>query len=510
MPGGNSASACQTIAGSCPEVSRNARAMSRSRLMPGKTSTADFMALRSRSSEDLDAVIFDDRVGKQFFGGFSECRLGASAVGAVDLDVENLTLPHAGDTVHAERAQSALDGLALRVEDAGLQCNRDAGLHDDSSAPSIWRNRSRRNGCDAVRRHRRATRDFRWVSRSSRRTCGRRNGPVASALDEDGTRALRPLAFAHDAEPFGDLGIRLQQPAAVAAETVLVELLVRFDVPQATGIWRNLVGDDDPHHVVLPQPTSLHLEIDQANANAEEQPGKKVVDADGQRHDVVDLLRRRPAERGNMLLRYHRIVELVILVIEFDDRARQLRAFLDAEPLRQRAGGDVTHNHFERHDLDFANELLAHVESADEMRRHADVVEVLEDVFRNPVVEHALAFDHLMLFGIEGGRIVLEVLDQSSWLGPFVEDLRLAFIDTATAAHRSIPWLGEIHWIGRGSSSIVEVRGSATGARLKRGPSATGKLAERDAEHNRHRPAPLPPQRSSCDRVTVALTRHAR
>src|SRR5579883_1359124 len=335
-------------------------------------------------------------------------------------------------------------------------------------------------------------------------------GPVASALDEDGTRALRPLAFAHDAEPFGDLGIRLQQPAEVAAETVLVELLVRFDVPQATGIWRNLVGDDDPHHVVLPQPTSLHLEIDQANANAEEQPGKKVVDADGQRHDVVDLLRRRPAERGNMLLRYHRIVELVILVIEFDDRARQLRAFLDAEPLRQRAGGDVTHHHFERNDLDFANELLAHVESADEMRRHADVVEVLEDVFRNPVVEHALAFDHLMLFGIEGGRIVLEVLDQSSWLGPFVEDLRLAFIDTATAAHRSIPWLGEIHWIGRGSRSIVEVRGSATGARLKRGPSATGKLAERDAEHNRHRPAPLPPQRSSCDRVTVALTRHAR
>ena len=44
VPGGNAVSACQTIAGSRPDMSRNARAMSRSRLMPGKTSTADFIA----------------------------------------------------------------------------------------------------------------------------------------------------------------------------------------------------------------------------------------------------------------------------------------------------------------------------------------------------------------------------------------------------------------------------------------------------------------------------------
>src|ERR1700733_12880731 len=44
VPAGSSRSACQTIAGSRPEMSRSARAMSRSRLMPGKTSTADFIA----------------------------------------------------------------------------------------------------------------------------------------------------------------------------------------------------------------------------------------------------------------------------------------------------------------------------------------------------------------------------------------------------------------------------------------------------------------------------------
>ena len=36
--------------------------------------------------------------------------------------------------------------------------------------------------------------------------------------------------------------------------------------------------------------------------------------------------------------------------------------------------------------------------------------------------------------------VVLEVLDQSSRFRSFVEDLALAFIDSATAAHRRVPW----------------------------------------------------------------------
>src|SRR6185312_792191 len=40
---GSSLSLCQTTAGFCPEMSVNAATMSRSRLRPGKTMTADFM-----------------------------------------------------------------------------------------------------------------------------------------------------------------------------------------------------------------------------------------------------------------------------------------------------------------------------------------------------------------------------------------------------------------------------------------------------------------------------------
>src|SRR5882757_1664587 len=267
----------------------------------------------------------------------------------------------------------------------------------------------------------------------------------ALALDEHRTLALRALALAHDAEALGHLGIGFEQAAEIAAEAVLVELLVRLDVPQPARIGGDLVRHHDAHGVVLPQPPGLHLEIDQADADAEEDAGEEVVDADGERHHVVDLLGRRPADRGDVLLGDHRIAELVVLVIELDDRARQLRAFLDAEALRQGAGRDIAHNHLDRNDLDLANQLLTHVEPADEVGGNADVVEMLEDVFGDPVVEYALAFDDLVLLCVERGRIVLEVLDQRSRLRSFVKDLRLAFIDAATAAHRGVPWFVDVH-----------------------------------------------------------------
>jgi hypothetical protein len=92
------------------------------------------------------------------------------------------------------------------------------------------------------------------------------------------------------------------------------------------------------------------------------------------------------------------------------------------------------------------------------MRRDPDVVQVLKDIFGDPVVEDALAFDDLMLLCVEGGRVVLEVLDQRSGLRSFIEDLRLAFIDAATAAHRNVPWFEKVH----------ECRGSTCGSDPRR------------------------------------------
>ena len=213
--------------------------------------------------------------------------------------------------------------------------------------------------------------------------------------------------------------------------------------------------------------------------------GQEVVDADGQRHDVVDLLRARPAERRDVLLRHHRVVERVVLVVELDDRARQLRAFLDAEPRRQRARRDVAHDDLERNDLDFLDQLLAHVQPADEMRRHADVVEVLEDVFRDAVVQDALAVDHLMLLGVERGRIVLEVLDQRAGLGTFIQDLGLALVDAAAAVHGDQPWLEEIHGSAGAPSMRFHQPRSRVGTLVRR--VAVRETTERDKSASLHR-----------------------
>ena len=128
-------------------------------------------------------------------------------------------------------------------------------------------------------------------------------------------------------------------------------------------------------------------------------------------------------------------LELVRLVVELDDRARQRGAFIDADARRERAGGDVAHHHLERDDLHLANELLAHVQPLDEMGRHADLAELHEQILGDAVVEDALALDLVVLLVVEGGGVVLEVLDERTRLRAFIQNLGLAFVDAAAPVH---------------------------------------------------------------------------
>ena len=111
-------------------------------------------------------------------------------------------------------------------------------------------------------------------------------------------------------------------------------------------------------------------------------------------------------------------------------------AFVQSEALGDRAGRDVAHDDLKGNDLQLADQLLAHVEAADEMRRNTDFAEAGEQIFGNPVVQHSFAFDALMPLAIQGGCVILEVLDQGAGLGSFIKDLRLSLIDLATAVHR--------------------------------------------------------------------------
>src|SRR3954451_16558409 len=71
------------------------------------------------------------------------------------------------------------------------------------------------------------------------------------------------------------------------------------------------------------------------------------------------------------------------------------------------------------------------------MRRYADCLERCKDMLRDSVVDHALAADRAALLRVEGGRVVLEILDERAGLRTLVEDLGLALINLAAASHGS-------------------------------------------------------------------------
>ena len=125
--------------------------------------------------------------------------------------------------------------------------------------------------------------------------------------------------------------------------------------------------------------------------------------------------------------------ELVGLVVIFDDGAGQGFAFFEAEALGERAGDHVPDHHLDRDDLDFLDELLAHVEAAHEVGWNTDRGEPLHQIFGDAVVEDALAGDDALFLVVEGGGVVLEVLNECTGLRAFEQHFGLAFIHLAAA-----------------------------------------------------------------------------
>ncbi len=65
------------------------------------------------------------------------------------------------------------------------------------------------------------------------------------------------------------------------------------------------------------------------------------------------------------------------------------------------------------------------------MRRHADLVQRVKMNSENAVVEDTLALDRGAFLIVEGGRIVLEVLDERARLRALVKHLGLAFVNAS-------------------------------------------------------------------------------
>src|SRR5680860_409485 len=92
-----------------------------------------------------------------------------------------------------------------------------------------------------------------------------------SRLHQHGTAARPRRTFHVQAKPARHLLVGLDQATHVAAEAILVQLVLSLDVPQPAAVGRDLVGEDDAHVLAFPQTAELDLEVHQPDADAEEQ-----------------------------------------------------------------------------------------------------------------------------------------------------------------------------------------------------------------------------------------------
>src|SRR6185312_9285462 len=433
---GSVLSRCQTFSGALPWARCSASKTSCSRLEPGKTTMADCIGARfpkpsslrakrsnpgsskgsgllrrcaprndgienrgsdrimQRSPDDLDAVAFDHGVGEELLAHLLQLGTGLAFAGGAQFELDHLALANFADALEAERAEGVADRIALRVEHALFG-------HDENS-------------------------------------CFHAGAFIAGAPSLDCLRAfdIARRTLGEEAEPAGDFLVGFLDAAQIAAEAVLVELLVGLEIPEAAIVRADLVGENQPHLVVLiVEPAELYFKINEFDADPVKETEQEIVDPERHLHDVVEIVGGRPAEAGDVLFGDHRIAELVALVVVLDDGARERGAFLHPETLGERAGDDVADHDLDRDYLNLTNELLAHVETAHEMRRNADFGQAQHQILADAVVDDALAGDGTALLRVESGSIVLEVLDERAGLWAFEHDLGLAFIDLFTSRH---------------------------------------------------------------------------
>ena len=69
------------------------------------------------------------------------------------------------------------------------------------------------------------------------------------------------------------------------------------------------------------------------------------------------------------------------------------------------------------------------------MGRHANFAQLGHQIFRDAVVQNALARDGAAFLVIAGGGVILEILDKRPGFGAFEQNLGLAFVDPPATEH---------------------------------------------------------------------------
>src|SRR3546814_7564087 len=73
------------------------------------------------------------------------------------------------------------------------------------------------------------------------------------------------------------------------------------------------------------------------------------------------------------------------------------------------------------------------------MGRDTNLRQQCENMLGNAVIQYTLTADGAFFLRIEGGRVILEILDDGAGLRPFIEDLGFAFINLGATGHAGVP-----------------------------------------------------------------------
>src|SRR3546814_18967610 len=73
------------------------------------------------------------------------------------------------------------------------------------------------------------------------------------------------------------------------------------------------------------------------------------------------------------------------------------------------------------------------------MGRDTNLRQQCENMLGNAVIQYTLTADGAFFLLIEGGRVILEILDVGAELRPFIEALGFAFINLAATGHAGVP-----------------------------------------------------------------------
>src|SRR3546814_12725120 len=125
----------------------------------------------------------------------------------------------------------------------------------------------------------------------------------------------------------------LRRPPRSTRTDTLFPDTTRFRAPQAAAVGADLVGEDDAAVIAVPDAPEFELEVDQADADAGEQPRHEIVDAQLHVLNVVHFLAAAPVEAFVLVLGYQGVADSIVLVSIFNLDAGKLRHLLAPQPL---------------------------------------------------------------------------------------------------------------------------------------------------------------------------------